>query len=116
MPIGTITIESRADAANGLKLFKCSFAGDSAYPTHGSTTAQTLLRAAGRREDADLDTVLRLGVHEVQLSDRPRVEVRAHLWRDVELDLLQHSSIFAGNECGTLLGHVRQRGKVRWDD
>lgn len=46
MPIGTITIEAREDAGNGLKLFKCSFAGDSAYPTNGSTTAETLLRAA----------------------------------------------------------------------
>jgi hypothetical protein len=45
--IGTITIETRTEDTNGtLKLFKCSFDGDSSYRTGGTAGVQEELRAA----------------------------------------------------------------------
>lgn len=39
MPIGTITIIDTVEHGGGLSDIKCSFAGDSAYPTNGTLVA-----------------------------------------------------------------------------
>lgn len=59
MAIGTITIGARVDAANGLKLFKCSFAGDGSYPTGGSAALTALKTAIAAAATAASDKNIR---------------------------------------------------------
>ena len=46
MALGTMTIVEATKEAGSLKVMAMSFAGDSAYPTGGSTDAETKLNAA----------------------------------------------------------------------
>ena len=42
MTLGTFTIVNRVDYDNGVKNFKCSFTGDTSYPTDGTLGAAVL--------------------------------------------------------------------------
>lgn len=62
MAIGTITIASTLELANGARLYHCSFAGDGAYPTGGTLVADVLAKLMAAIKTAELaasDTLVR---------------------------------------------------------
>ena len=76
MSIGTITIVDRINLDGGHKLVKCSFDGDDAYPTGGTTAANVeaalklaIKTAAAAADDANVRAVENLSIVDVIAGD-----------------------------------------------
>ncbi len=68
MATGTVTIVARAEEGP-LKMFKCSFLGDTSYTTNGSAGVQALLRTAIKTAAAAAGDANVRGIENVEIVD-----------------------------------------------